>query len=98
MVPHFKFYLNYSQRNSNLKLGLQLETLTIGVGPSVKMSILYSLMVINSLSVTSQIFCNPGYPVEKISPELSQWVPRHKKSQRCCHGIDCIKTIWLNSI
>ena len=38
-MPYFKYYLNYSQRNSNLKLGLQLETLTIGVdGPSFKVS------------------------------------------------------------
>ena len=37
MVPHFKHYLNYSQRNSNSKLGLKLETLSIGGdGPLVK--------------------------------------------------------------
>ena len=37
MVPHFKNYLNYSQSNSNSKLGLKLETLSIGAeSPSLK--------------------------------------------------------------
>ena len=42
MVPHFKYYLNYSQRNSNSKLGLKLQTLKTGAespfvnGPYIK--------------------------------------------------------------
>ena len=42
MVPHFKNYLIYSQRNSNSKLGLLLQMLKTGVdGPSVKASIVF---------------------------------------------------------
>ena len=42
MVPHLKHYLNYSQRNSNSKLGLKLQTLKTGVdGLSVKGSMVY---------------------------------------------------------
>ena len=37
MVPHFKQYLNYSQRNSNSELGLKLQTLKTGAeSPFVK--------------------------------------------------------------
>ena len=39
MVPHFKHYFNYSQRNSNSKLGLKLQMLKTGAdGSSVKLS------------------------------------------------------------
>ena len=51
MVPHFKHYLNYSQRNSNSKLGLQLETLKTGIhGPLVKVSMMRILTMYRFLT------------------------------------------------
>ena len=57
MVPHFKHYLNYSQRNSNSKLGLKLETLSIGGdGPLVKGSMMDAYQLSKTSSCNSNDF------------------------------------------
>ena len=66
MVPHFKHYLNYSQRNSNSKLGLKLETLSIGVdSPLLKGSMLRCLSA-RGRKVAEQNFTNDYTVVSRL--------------------------------